>query len=140
MNLPNFWYGSCSNGLLWENHTLCAGKILIWRKFGHSRPKFPVFLAKIDTFESFWPITSKRRYECSYFLYWKLFLWSSSFLIFYFNFSVFYVFALFRGTNHTSSCCYVHGSYSLVAMNADVIPLLLWNMDFISLLLPYIMT
>ena len=31
---PNFWYGSFSFGLLWENHTLYAGKILIWRIFG----------------------------------------------------------------------------------------------------------
>ena len=34
MNLPNFWYGSCSYGLLWENHTLHAWKFLIWRNFG----------------------------------------------------------------------------------------------------------
>ena len=42
--------------------------------------------------------------------------------------------------HHKHPCCYVHGSYSLVAMNADVISLLLWNMDVISLLLPDIMT
>ena len=65
MNLPNFWYGSCSYGPLSENHTLYAGKILIWRNFGHLRPKFGHFLAKIDSFESFWPITSIRRYESS---------------------------------------------------------------------------
>ena len=40
MNLPNFWYGSCSYGLLWENHTLYAGKILIWRNLVHLRPFF----------------------------------------------------------------------------------------------------
>ena len=77
MNLPNFWYGSCSYGPLWENHTLYTGKILIWRKFGHIRPKFGHFSAKIDSFESFLPITSKRRYESTQFLVWKLFLWSS---------------------------------------------------------------
>ena len=67
MNLPNFWYGSFSYGPLWENYTLYAGKILIWRNFGHLRPKFVHFLAKIDSFESFWPITSKRCYESSIF-------------------------------------------------------------------------
>ena len=46
MNLPNFWYGSCSYGPLWENHTLYAGKILIWRNFGNLRPKFGHFLGK----------------------------------------------------------------------------------------------
>ena len=61
MNNPNFWYGSCSYGLLSENHTLHAGKILIWRNLVHLRP----FLAKIDSFESSWPITSKRGYESS---------------------------------------------------------------------------
>ena len=49
MNLPNFWYGSCSYGPLSENHTLYAGKILIWGNLVHLRP----FLAKIDSFESF---------------------------------------------------------------------------------------
>ena len=42
-----------------------AWKFLIWRNFGHLRLKFGHFLAKIDSFESFWPITSKRRYESS---------------------------------------------------------------------------
>ena len=36
-------------GLLWENLSLCAGKILIWRNFDH----LSHFLAKIDRFESF---------------------------------------------------------------------------------------
>ena len=40
MNLPNFWYGRCSYGHLWENHTLYAGKILIWRNLVHIRPFF----------------------------------------------------------------------------------------------------
>ena len=52
-NFPNFWYGSCSYGLFCENHTLYARKILIWRNFGHLRPKFGHFLAKIDSVESF---------------------------------------------------------------------------------------
>ena len=65
MNLPNFWYGSCSNGLLWENHTLYAGKNLVWRNFGPFKAKIWPFLAKIAVFECFWPITSKRRYESS---------------------------------------------------------------------------
>ena len=38
MNLSNFWYGSCSYGVLWENHTLYAGKILVWRNFGPFNP------------------------------------------------------------------------------------------------------
>ena len=42
----------CSYGPLWVNHTLYAGKILIWRSFVHLRPKFGHFLAKIDSFES----------------------------------------------------------------------------------------
>ena len=45
MNLPNFWYGSCSYGLLLENHTLYTGKILIWRIFGHGIAKFCPFKA-----------------------------------------------------------------------------------------------
>ena len=56
MNLPNFWYGSCSYGVLWENHTLYAGKILVWQNFGH-------FKAKI------WPVIFKRCYEWYYFWY-----------------------------------------------------------------------
>ena len=48
MHFPNFWYGSCSFDPLSENHTLYAGKILIWRNLVHLRP----FLAKIDSFES----------------------------------------------------------------------------------------
>ena len=35
MNLPNFWYGSCSYVPLSENHTLYAGKNLIWRNLDH---------------------------------------------------------------------------------------------------------
>ena len=38
----------------WENHTLYAGKFLIWQNFGHLRRKFGQFLAKIDCFESFY--------------------------------------------------------------------------------------
>ena len=51
MNLPNFWYGSCSNGLLCENHTLYVGKILVWRNFGPFKAKIWQFLAKIAVFE-----------------------------------------------------------------------------------------
>ena len=40
MNLPNFWYGSCFDGPLSENHTLYAGKILIWQNLVHLRPFF----------------------------------------------------------------------------------------------------
>ena len=46
INFHNFWYGNYPCGLLWENHTLYAEKILIWRNFGHLRPKFGHFLAK----------------------------------------------------------------------------------------------
>ena len=35
MNLPNFWYGSLSDGPLSENHTLYDGKILTWRNLVH---------------------------------------------------------------------------------------------------------
>ena len=48
MNLPNFWYGSCSNGLLWENHTPYAGKILVWRNFDPFKAKIWPFLFKIN--------------------------------------------------------------------------------------------
>ena len=41
MNLPNFWYGSCSYGP--QNHTLYAGKLLIWWIFGHEIAKFCPF-------------------------------------------------------------------------------------------------
>ena len=33
MNLPNFWYGSCSYGPLSENHTLYAGENSDMAKF-----------------------------------------------------------------------------------------------------------
>ena len=46
MNLPNFWYGSCSYDPLWENHTLYTGEILIWRIFGHGIAKFCPFKAE----------------------------------------------------------------------------------------------
>ena len=45
MNLPNFWYGSCSYGLLWKNHTLYARKILIGRIFCHGIAEFCPFKA-----------------------------------------------------------------------------------------------
>ena len=44
MNLHNFWYGSCSSGVLWENHSLFAGKILGWQNFGHFKVKNSQFL------------------------------------------------------------------------------------------------
>ena len=77
MNLPNFWYGSCSYGPLWENHTLYAGKIMIWQKFWPFVAKIWPFLAKIDSFKSLWPITFKHRYNSSSFLAQRLFWWSS---------------------------------------------------------------
>ena len=40
MNLPNFWYGSCSYGPLSANGTLYSGKILIWRNLANLRPFF----------------------------------------------------------------------------------------------------
>ena len=49
MNLPNFWYGSCSYGSFLENHTLHARKTLIWQFFCNScqnlafLPKFTVW-------------------------------------------------------------------------------------------------
>ena len=50
MNLPNFWYGSCSYGPLWENHTLYAGKILIWGiKFCPLRPILEFWAYKFQT-------------------------------------------------------------------------------------------
>ena len=39
--------------MVFLSHTLYAWKILIWRNFGHLRQKFGHFLAKIDSFESF---------------------------------------------------------------------------------------
>ena len=48
-----------------KNHMLCARKILIWQNFGHLRPKFGHFFAKIDSFERFWPLASKQRFESS---------------------------------------------------------------------------
>ena len=65
INFHNFWYGNYPCGFLLENHSIYAGKILRWPKFGHLWPKFGHFLAKIDSFEGFWPLTSKRRYESS---------------------------------------------------------------------------
>ena len=53
MNLLNFWDGSCSYGPLCENHNLYAGKILIWRNFGHLRPKFGHFWPKLTVLRVF---------------------------------------------------------------------------------------
>ena len=47
MNLPNFWYASCSYGVLWENYILYAGKILVWQNFGPFKAKIWPFLAII---------------------------------------------------------------------------------------------
>ena len=47
MNIPTFWYGTCSDGPIPENHTLYAGRILTWRNLA--------ILAKIDSFENFLP-------------------------------------------------------------------------------------
>ena len=33
------WYGSCSYGPLWENHTLYGGKILVWWNFSPFKAK-----------------------------------------------------------------------------------------------------
>ena len=41
-----------------------AGKIPMWGIIGHLAKILP-FFTKIESFESFWPITSKRRYESS---------------------------------------------------------------------------
>ena len=62
-SIPNFWYGSCSYGVLWENHTLYAGKILVWRNFSHFKAKIWPFLSKIVIFECFWPITRSGLYR-----------------------------------------------------------------------------
>ena len=42
INFHNFWYGNYPCGLLWENHSVYAGKILRWPKFGHLWPKLIV--------------------------------------------------------------------------------------------------
>ena len=82
------WYGPCSYGLLCENRALYAGKILIWRNFGHLIPKFVHFWPKLTVLrvltynfqmqiwlltwiwlfpgnQSCWTISSKRRYKFS---------------------------------------------------------------------------
>ena len=73
MNLPIFWYGTSLNfdsfrgtnhtvsccfgnypcGLLWENHSVYAGKILRWPKFGRLWPKFGHFWPKLTVWEFF---------------------------------------------------------------------------------------
>ena len=53
MNLPNFWYGSCSYGFHSEYHPQYARKILIWRNFGHLRPKFGHFFGQNCQFWEF---------------------------------------------------------------------------------------
>ena len=61
MNLSIVGFGSCSHGFLWENHTLYAGKILIWQNFGHLRPTFDRFLPKLTVlrvFDLWFPTTA----------------------------------------------------------------------------------
>ena len=105
MNLPNFWYGSCSYGVLLENHTLYAGKILVWRNFGHFKVKNSQFLVFLT-------------YNI------QMLLWILQFsglevvlvvfLVFFPFFSFFFsVSALFRGTNHTSSCLFINSLSSV---------------------------
>ena len=51
MTLPHFCHRGCFDGLLWENHTLYARKILIWQNSNHSRPEFGHFLPKLTVWE-----------------------------------------------------------------------------------------
>ena len=59
MNIPNFWYGSCTYGPLRENHTLYADatlyKILMLRNFCHLTLKFDRFLPKLTVLRIFGP-------------------------------------------------------------------------------------
>ena len=73
INFYNFWYGNSPCVLLWENHSVYAGK-------NPDMAKIWPFVAKVFgqnwQFESLWPITLKRCYESSLFLVRKIFLWS----------------------------------------------------------------
>ena len=94
MNLLNFWYASCSYGPPWENHTLYAGKILIWQVYDHLRPKFG----------NFWPnLTALRVFDLQlpYAVINLPNFWYGTSL----NFDS------FRGTNHTVFCWYGSCSY-----------------------------
>ena len=62
------------------------------------------FVAKIDSFEGFWPLTSKCRYESSLFLVWKLFLWS-----------------------------FLRKSYSICQENSDMAKFWSWNSKILSI-------
>ena len=67
------WYGYSPCVLLWENHSVYAGK-------NPNMAKIWPFVAKVFgqnwQFESLWPITLKRCYESFLFLVWNIFLWS----------------------------------------------------------------
>ena len=91
MNLPNLWYGSCS----WENHTLYACKILIWRSFGHLRRKFgQFFLTKLTVLRVFDLQFPNAAMNLPNFWYGASLNFES-----------------FRETNHTVSCWYGSCSY-----------------------------
>ena len=92
MNLPNFWYGSCSYGVLWKNHTLYAGKILVWRNFGHFKAKIWTFCAKIAIFVCFWSVIFIM-------LLWILLIFGMEvvLMIFFFSFPTLFMFWAFPG-------------------------------------------
>ena len=46
MNIPNFWYGSCSDGPLSEIYTLCSGKNSDMAKFCPFRTKIVPFFGQ----------------------------------------------------------------------------------------------
>ena len=66
INFYNFWYGNSPCVLLWENHSVYAGKILTWPKFGHLLPKF---LAKIDNLRVYDLLLSNAAMNHLYFWY-----------------------------------------------------------------------
>ena len=114
MNLPNFWYGSCSYGLLWKNHTLYAMKILVWQNFADFNTKIWPFSAKNWQFWEFLTCNIQT-------LLWIWLMFGTEVVVmfscFYFSFSVS---ALFRGTNHTSSCLCVYKT--ITALFSSTVP------------------
>ena len=49
-NFPNFWYGNYPHGLLWENHSVYARKILVHPLGAFSTPKMLKIPPKVNRF------------------------------------------------------------------------------------------
>ena len=99
MKPPNFLYGSCACGLLWENHTLCAGKILKWPKFGHLWPKIGHFWPNLKLSKVFGLSLPNSTIKLSNFWY------ESCYYMFFFRKKIDFMLGKFWDDQNLAICC-----------------------------------